>query len=273
MLVSDDSTDDAPGRIAQDLLAHSSARTLYVRNDPSNGMASNWNACIRLSSGRYVLVLHDDDFLYPDAISIISSACKRSKWEVGLFEVQVVGEHERRARFRRHHNSKYLPPVTALSRLMSHSSYIRFPGMVVARSAYEASGLFDETIGSVADLEMWMRLLGRYGLWEFSGLTAGYRIHSGALTSHMWEPAVLTRIDALFSEALARRVLPEEELLRYRAAWFYRFILAGVARELRNGQRERAREVHRLFETPSLHGMQSTRSWNCLRFAVSLLLR
>ena len=271
VLVSDDSTTDAPGEVARDLLRSTRVRSAYSRNRPRRGMAANWNECIRRSSGRYVLVLHDDDFLYPGAISVLIATCGRMDWAVGLFDVRVVDEANKQVRPRWPHRSRYLPPAVALRRILSNSAFVRFPGVVVARSAYETVGLFDTSVGHPADLEMWIRLVRRYGLWRFSGRTAGYRVHPGALTSDMWTPGVLAAVDRLFSQAAESGLLPIAEIEQCRARWFHRFILAGALRELRNGRSGRAREIVRLFDLPDFKHLQRPPFWTCLRAGVALL--
>lgn len=271
VLVSDDSTSDAPGALARELLATSDVPSAYARNVPSKGMAGNWNECVRRSTGRYVLVLHDDDFLYPRAVSLLTDECRRLDWDVGLFDVDVVDVHDRRTRRRRRpHRRRHLPPAEALSRVLSHSSFVRFPGMVVSRAAYDAVGPFSETIGPAADLEMWTRLFQRYGLWTLPGRTAAYRVHREALTSGMWKPAVVTEVDALFSRLARHGPLSRRQIERCRATWFHRFILAGALRELRHGTAEQARAILSLFDLPELESLRRPIGWTCLRTALSL---
>lgn len=38
----------------------------YYKNTANIGMAGNWNRCFELSRGEYVVLLHDDDILFPD---------------------------------------------------------------------------------------------------------------------------------------------------------------------------------------------------------------
>ena len=272
VIVSDDSTTDAPGAVAQGLLATSDVRSAYVRNVPSSGMAANWNTCVQRSTGRYVLVLHDDDFLYPGAVSLMAAECRRLDWDVGLFDVDVVDDRERRIRRRRRHRRRFMPPPVALARVLSHSSFVRFPGMVVSRAAYDAVGPFSEIIGSAADLEMWIRLFRHYGVDLLPGRTAAYRVHRKALTSEMWQAEVVTNVDALFSEVARHGILSSGQVERYRASWFHRFILAGAARQLREGTRERAGEILGLFDLPQLRSLRRPLAWSCLRTALVLRL-
>lgn len=273
VLVSDDSTSDAPGALARGLLERSRIPSAYIRNRPSKGMAANWNACIRMSTGRYVLVLHDDDFLYPGAVAMMTDECERLDWHVGLFGVEVVDQHERPLRrVRWKGRRRYLPPAEALAKVLSHSSFVRFPGMVVSREAYDAVGLFDERIGPSADLEMWTRLFQRYGVWTPGRRTAAYRVHEEALTSGMWQPAVVAEVDALFSQVAGSGLVSPVQIAGHRGAWFHRFILAGVVRELRRGDPRRAKEILGLFDLPELRALPRPLAWSCLRTALSARL-
>lgn len=273
VLVSDDSTSDAPGALARGLLRGSGIRSAYVRNRPSKGMAGNWNACIRMSTGRYVLVLHDDDFLYPGAVSVMKEECEGFDWHVGLFDVEVVDEQDRRLhRPRRGGRRRYMPPAEAVGKVLSHSSFVRFPGMVVSREAYDSVGPFDERIGPAADLEMWTRLFGRYGLWKPRRRTAAYRVHAGALTSGMWQPQVVSEVDNLFSQVARCGLVSAEQIAAHRGTWFHRFILAGAVRALRHGDPHRAKEILGLFDLPELRSLPRPFAWSCLRTALSLSL-
>lgn len=44
-------------------------RVLYYKNDENIGMTGNWNRCIELCDGKYMVMIHDDDILYPYFLS------------------------------------------------------------------------------------------------------------------------------------------------------------------------------------------------------------
>jgi glycosyltransferase involved in cell wall biosynthesis len=44
-------------------------RINYYKNDKNLGLFGNWNRCFELARGKYVVLLHDDDFLLPGFIS------------------------------------------------------------------------------------------------------------------------------------------------------------------------------------------------------------
>lgn len=58
-LVSDDSPTDA---VASRVAAYADPRIRYRRNTPSLGVPANWNTLLEEAGGRYVTLLHQDDF-------------------------------------------------------------------------------------------------------------------------------------------------------------------------------------------------------------------
>ncbi len=44
----------------------------YYKNDKNIGMFGNWNRCIELANGNWIILLHDDDLISPDYLKIIS---------------------------------------------------------------------------------------------------------------------------------------------------------------------------------------------------------
>lgn len=68
LVVENPSEETAPGvqsdaeRICGEL---ADARVRYVRNASNLGMVGNWNRCLDLAQGRWVVILHDDDWLSP----------------------------------------------------------------------------------------------------------------------------------------------------------------------------------------------------------------
>ena len=262
LVVSDDSTDPAVGEVWRQ--EHGAAghegvregRSTYHHNAPALGMAANWNRCIDLASGRYVLILHDDDFLLPGGPAAVVAALERRPHPPGalLFGVDVVdagGRRRRRQAFRRR---RYLPPPVALDRLLSSSSFVRFPAMVVARSAYASVAPFDEAVGEVADVVMWARLLASYGLAVEPAVPVAYRVHQGALTTGMWRQETLRAAAKLFDDEAVRPLLRPAELRALQGRWMSQFVLAGAWRRLQADDPTGALEVLRLFDSPPVAG-------------------
>jgi Glycosyl transferase family 2 len=58
-------------------LAQLDDRIRYVRHPENLGMVGNWNALLRAATGRFFLLLSDDDLLAPDGIERLVAACVR----------------------------------------------------------------------------------------------------------------------------------------------------------------------------------------------------
>ena len=262
IVVSDDSTDGDVGETCKEELRSWDGLCTYRRNAPSLGMAENWNRCVDLASGSYVLILHDDDFLLPGGASAVVEALDAAERPPAVlaFGVRIVdaqgSPRPRRARKRRAtRRRRFLPPAMAVSSLIGNSSFIRFPGMVVSKAAYEAAPPFDPEIGEVADLLMWVRLAGVHGLQLEPAVTAAYRVHEGALTTGMWRPETLEALRRVFYEGVVRRAVTPGDLSRSRARFLSQFVLAGAWRRLQAGDPAEAAEVLRMFGAPAMTGV------------------
>lgn len=53
-------------------------RVSYYKNKANIGMAGNWNRLFELAKGEYVVILHDDDLLYPNYLYIIHQILSKS---------------------------------------------------------------------------------------------------------------------------------------------------------------------------------------------------
>ncbi len=97
VIISDDSDSNECNIVASRILIPLNINYKYIHNQPKLGMADNWNNSINLASGKYVLVLHDDDFLLNNGTHEIIKVIKNNQEEypVMLFGVNVVNEQEK----------------------------------------------------------------------------------------------------------------------------------------------------------------------------------
>lgn len=269
IVVSDNSTEDASEVLVERLLANWPGPTRYVRNRPGVGAEPNFNRCRELANGRYVLILHDDDYLLDGACSAILDAIDSAAphHRVLLFGVRVVDEHERTLRRREFEADVYLSPEQALERVLSNSSFVRFPAIVVHRDAYEQAGDFRAELKNPVDFDMWIRLFGRFGVRCLPTTTCAYTVHQGALTSEMFNETTIDRLLGIFDRVQAEAVVDPADLRRYRASFFHQFVLAAAWRRLRTGDLAGARRVMDLLRHPRLRGMGLPARWAAVRLA------
>jgi glycosyltransferase involved in cell wall biosynthesis len=267
--VSDGSDDSSTGDVVGRVLTDWPAGYRYVWNRPALSMLDNVNHAIEISTGEWIMQLHDDDYLLPGAGAAVLEAIGRAApgESVLLFGVHIVdidGVRRREQTFRR---ERYLEPREALRQVLRNSSFVRVPAVVVRRAAMEREGLFDATVGLAHDTDMWVRLFSRYGVRCLPEATCAYTIHDGAATTGMWNPGTIRANGETFDRAVARGIVPERTIRRWQARWYHQFILAGAYRRLRMGRRDEAREVLRLFELPEVHDRGLSLTWLPVRAA------
>jgi hypothetical protein len=271
--VSDGSSDTATRDVVQRLLRDWPGGHTYVWNRPALEMVDNMNRAVELAGGEWIHQLHDDDYLLPGAgmmmVDTIRAAPKAEL--VLLFGVEIVDANGVRRRRRKRLPAGYLEPAAAMGRLLRDSSFVRQPGVVAHRSAYEQAGPFDAAVGGPTDLDMWLRLFGRHGVRCLPDAIAAYTVHEAAATAGMWHPETIRITGQIFDRGVALGIVPEGKIRRWQTDYVHQFILAGAYRRLRRGQRTAARDVLRLFDLPEVRRLGPSPKWFAVRAAFAVL--
>lgn len=271
LVVSDNSTDTRSEDAIRPILDEWQGPSTYVRHDPSLDKIANQNACIRLATGRWVHILHDDDYLLPGGVRSIIEAIVRADADerVLLFGVHVVDERGSRWRHQRFLRRRRLTPEQALRRLLGGSSFVRMPAICVRRDAYDEVGTFDGAIVNANDTDMWIRLFARFGVTTVPSTTSAYVIHSQAASEAMFDADGIEQILELYRRAELTGLLSRAELRRRRRTFLHQFILAGCFRRLTRRDWRAAREVIALFDLPSVAELGWSRRWAPVRLVFS----
>jgi glycosyltransferase involved in cell wall biosynthesis len=258
--------------VARPLLARWAGPTDYLGGE-NIGMIANFNRCISASRGEAILILHDDDRLLPGALdAILATLDAPSESPVHVFGTHVVSGDGRLLRRHTWDEPVHLTPSHAVRRVLTNSSMIRFPSVVVERTAFDAVGGFREDSGGADDLDMWVRLFGRYGVTLETAEASAYTIHPGGDTETMFNAATIGYLLAIFDNARAEGLLDDETLRRCRTDYFHQFVLGGTYRRLLAGDRDGARAVLSMFDLPELDDLGSSRRWRPVRWAFSLIV-
>jgi glycosyltransferase involved in cell wall biosynthesis len=265
VLVSDNSTaNDESEQVTRHYMASQPTKQWrYYRNGPGGSLIGNWNACVTRARGHYVLMLHDDDYLLPGALTTLVQTLQyaRNRHEAVLFGVEVVDEHERLMRRQTTSRSRLLNQQDATEKLLTNSSFVRMPGMVVSRRAYLEAGMLDAVQEGTGDVDIWTRVCSRYGLYCSSMITAAYTVHNGAATASMFQPKTIDQLLRVFNRAQQQALLPPDRLAAAKSHFFHQFVLAGAYRSLRNGKLHDARQVLELLRLPSLRSLSTPLRW------------
>lgn len=265
IIISDDSSGQRSAQVTYELLKNWPGQWKYQANQPRLGMAKNWNQSIKLASGEYVILLHDDDFLLANSLASILQKIDqyRTEYPVLLWGVNVVDDQEKVLKKQFFQGEQYLSPKQALIRLLSDSSFVRFPAIVIQRRAFEEVGYFNPVWGEPTDLDMWIRLFSRYGVLCASPITCAYRIHSQALTMGVFNEKTIKTILSILTQV---ERLTEIELEKCKTTFFHQFILAGAFRKLRRGQFKEFSQIIQLFKLPDLKESKCPLKWIWLRW-------
>jgi glycosyltransferase involved in cell wall biosynthesis len=270
-------SDNSPGMsrtVAEQILASWPGPTRYFPNEPSIGPIPNFNQSMAAARGRFVLLLHDDDFLMPGAIAAILQAIDRAEGERALlFGVAIVDERERRRRAQAFRAVRRLSPEAALQRLLTDSSFVRIPAIVIRRDALDEIGLFDASLGEPTDLDLMVRVFARFGVRLEPATIAAYTVHVRAATTEMFHAETIAVLMSIFDRAKETEVLPDSVLVRCQTDWFHHFILGGAYRQLRAGNSRGAARVLELFRLPTVAALGPSRRWRPIRVLFGLIVK
>lgn len=268
VVVSDNSPDEHARAVFEDALRTHPGPRLYHRNVPQVGMIGNHNRCIELAEGRHVLILHDDDHLLAGGMQAIVDSCRDHDDPVKVFGVHVVDDRGHRIAEQVHRRRVHLEPAEAVRRLLTDSSYVRFPSVVVRRDVYRDLGGFEDGLGGVEDLDTWVRLATEHGLTLIPRTSCAYMVHRDADTETMFNRETLQHIDEVFRRVRSAEVLDEADLLRCQRNFLHQFVLGGTWRALRRGQRSLARERLDLLTSPEFGEHRIAWRWVPARLAM-----
>lgn len=269
LVVTDNSTDSRCERVAAEVFDAWPGPTAYLRHDPSRGRTENQNSCIELATGAWQYILHDDDYLLDGGLRRVLDAIRAADDDerVMLFGVRVVDERGGLRRHQRFAARRRLGPAEALRRLLTGSSFVRMPAIVVRRDAYAEVGPFDASLRNVDDYDMWIRLFARYGVTTVPSTISAYVIHSDAVSEGMFDVEGIEQLHELYRRAERTRVLPADELRHRKQAYLHQFILAGCFRQLQRRNWHGARDVLGLFALPDVAALGWSPRWAAVRAA------
>ena len=249
------------GRMPQTQAAvarHPGGTFLYSPNPEPLGAVGNWNRCLRQARGEWVMVLHEDDTLYP--------------WYLDSVLPHLGGETA--AVCMRTSRGPVPPPVRVppaepavleyLPEYFLKSSMTPFPGVLMRRSVAMRLGGFDEKWGPLADYEFWYRLALAGRIKVVGAVGAFYRVAPGQWTERSW--ARMLGLAHLLRLRIAREQFPGHPRA---GRWMARFFTQRNALCYAARFRGRPAVLARSLELCRgiLAGMPSGWVWMALKFA------
>jgi len=173
VIVVDDGSTDGSGEVAE----RYSPRVRYARQD-NRGLSAARNAGIRLSRGSFIAFLDADDRMLPEKLEA-QLAAFASHPEVGLVYSGWYYVDEAGARLPQRGWSRQAGDVL---RDLVLGNLLHPHAALVRRALVEQAGGFDETLTSVEDWDLWLRISRRGCLWHcVDRPLIEYRIRQGSM--------------------------------------------------------------------------------------------
>lgn len=159
LLVVDDGSTDETVQTAQD--AGKSLPGFRVhRNATRLGITANWNACLRLAQGEFILLLHQDDALLPHALPALL-ALLQSDPALGMAfgNTEIVADGPGFRRFLPGWRKRHIFEGADYARhFCKNGNFIACSSVLYRRATLERAGFFDERLHMLEDVELWLRI-------------------------------------------------------------------------------------------------------------------
>jgi glycosyltransferase involved in cell wall biosynthesis len=174
-------------------------RIRYVKHERNKGLPAARNTGIRAAYGMLVAFLDDDDAWLPEKLTEQVALFARAPEDLALVYTGLrIVNHQGELIRTQQANPKGLKPTMLLG-----ENYVHTPSSVMCRRhALEAVGLFDETLPSYADWDLYLRLSRSYSFaFVDKPLTVYYHHDSGRMTENY--QTLIRAYDALYKKNAA----------------------------------------------------------------------
>jgi len=167
-------------------------RITYINHEVSKGPAATRNTGIRAARGKYIAYLDDDDIYYPDHLEILVS------WLENNPEYKVAYTDAYRA----HQEPDGVGGYVVVKKdvpysfdfdyeRIFHINFIPILCIVHAKECMEVVGMFDESLRSHEDWDLWMRMSQQFRFYHIAKLTSEFRRRTDytslSFSNHMQE--------------------------------------------------------------------------------------
>lgn len=181
-VVDDCSTSDDPEAVVRE---YGQGRVSFHRKPVNQGAILNFNTCIERSVGRFVHILHGDDYVRPDFYRTINRRLEQYGDVISLYVSRCFVVDEKGELDSLTPRIKGLESPSNDPSCIFLANSIRTPGCVVKRKFYESHGGFIPALVHTADWEMWTRATALGSALFVNEPLAVYRYFEGNDTSRL----------------------------------------------------------------------------------------
>lgn len=177
VVVDNASTDDIESLIA----TYHDPRLKFNKNAKNLGLFGNFNRCIELARGKYVHILHSDDFIDQNFTKTCISFLEEHKDVAMTFSSTViVDEMGNTLQLDQSRKSMIYPAPEGFRKILSTRGVVSCPTVVMRKNIYDEIGAFAGEFPYAADYYQWLKTALRHDIAYIAEATLYYRqgVHS-----------------------------------------------------------------------------------------------
>jgi glycosyltransferase involved in cell wall biosynthesis len=202
LLIVDDGSNDHTSKQCSPFLDNPKVRYLHQEN---RGLAGARNTGIRASCGEFICFLDDDDVWKPEKLQrqvdfIEARLNGTDNWGLIFTWLELIDARGALLSFRRRREEGRIYKKLVLENIIDAPSSV-----LARREVFEDIGLFDESLLSCEDWDMWLRISKKYLVFPVKEYLVQYREHQNTLSADfdtMLSSAELV-LDKVFQETPA----------------------------------------------------------------------
>lgn len=193
LIVDNNSTDDTTQIVGK----FRDKRITYIKNNKNIGMIGNWNRCIELARGKYIIILGDDDTLEPnflfDSVKIFN---KYPKLAFTFSQCNKVDVHNKVLMpwgyF--HFKEGYIKGIDYIYETAKQGCCLTNSSTTLLRKAvFNKIGNFGpEVTKNTFDFNMWLQIATNYDVYFINKILTQYTVHPDQISELHWRGKVPT---------------------------------------------------------------------------------
>ncbi len=163
------------------------------QNERNVGMVNNWNRCVELASGDYVIIIHDDDIVTPNLFSEYRMILEKYPNVDFIFSYAgIVDQNAQEIGYQKTLKRDLFFRESSLFKLLLRENFIHASGVLVKKDIYSKVGKFVNKYTLLPDYDMWLRISLNHNAIYRDKLLFNYRKHSTNVSAHMGLKRILT---------------------------------------------------------------------------------
>jgi len=165
--------DDGSQDRSVDILERHSDRLVLIKQKNS-GAAAARNRGVRVAKGKWIAFLDADDLWSPDKIQRQLDACGRCAWSyTDVIFMGGVNDGRKDSDLNKKYQGRVLEMLVC-------NNFISTSSVLIHRDVYLDAGGFSETLQSIEDWELWIRLASVHEIAYVDEPLVKYRVHSSS---------------------------------------------------------------------------------------------